>query len=308
MSILVNQATRVLVQGITGREGSARTRLMVDYGTQVLAGVTPGRAGESVLGRPVYDTVQEAVENHGPFDASVIFVPAPLVKESALEAIDAGVRLVVLVSDRVPVYDTMLIVEAAQRNGTRVIGPNTLGLISPGKALLGMIGGSLGTAAEYFRPGPVGVMSRSGGMTSATCYYMSTRGIGQSTAVHVGGDGIIGSPFPDLLDLFEADPETRALALFGEIGGSQEERVAEAITAGRFTKPVVAFVSGQAAKSGARFSHAGAMVEGHRGSYAAKVAALRDAGVTVVTRFDELPDAVAEVLRREGVAGDGLSV
>ena len=296
MAILVNETTRVVVQGITGREGRARARLMRDYGTKVVAGCTPGRGGETVDGTPVYDTVLEAVEPHGGFDASVIFVPAPLVRDAALESISAGIPLTVLVGDRVPVWDVLEITRAAERVGVSFLGPNTLGVLSVGKGVLGMIGGRAESARAWFTPGPVGVVSRSGGMTSSTGYYLSRTGVGLSTLVHVGGDGIVGLPLPEVVRLFQADEETCCIAMFGEIGGSQEEQVAEMIADGEVTKPVVAFIGGRAATSGVRFSHAGAIVEGGRGTHEGKVAALRGAGATVVDAFDELPTAVARTL------------
>jgi succinyl-CoA synthetase alpha subunit len=296
MAILVHEATRVLVQGITGREGRARARLMREYGTRVVAGCTPGRGGETVDGTPVYDTVVEAVEASGGIDASVVFVPAPLVKDAALEAIAAGVALTVLVGDRVPVWDVMEIARAAERSGADFLGPNTLGVLSVGKGVLGMIGGRAESARSWFRPGTVGVASRSGGMTSSTGYYLCRAGIGLTTLVHVGGDGIVGLPLPAVVRRFQADADTRCIAIFGEIGGSQEERVAEMMANGEVTKPVVAFIGGRAATQGVRFSHAGAIVEGGRGTHAGKVAALRAAGAVVVDAFDELPAAVAKVL------------
>ena len=296
MAILVNGATRVLVQGITGREGRARAKLMREYGTTVAAGCTPGRGGETIDGVPVYDTVLEAVEAQGRLDASVIFVPAPLVKDAALEAIAARIPLTVLVGDRVPVWDVLEIARAAERCGVHFLGPNTLGCLSVGRGVLGMIGGRAESARAWFAAGRVGVASRSGGMTSSTGYYLSRAGVGLSTLVHVGGDGIVGLPLPEVARLFEADPETDCIAMFGEIGGSQEERVAEMMASGELTKPVVAFIGGRAATSGVRFSHAGAIVEGGRGTHEGKVAALRGAGGVVVETFDALPAAVARVL------------
>jgi succinyl-CoA synthetase alpha subunit len=296
MAILVDERTRVVVQGITGREGRARAKLMREYGTTVVAGCTPGRGGESVDGVPVYDTVLEAVEVHDRLDASVVFVPAPLVKDAALESIAAGIPLTVLVGDRVPVWDVLEIARAARREHVRFLGPNTLGVLSVGKGVLGMIGGRAESARAWFKPGPVGVVSRSGGMTSSTAYYLSRAGIGLSTLVHVGGDAIVGLALPDVVQLFESDPHTSCVAMFGEIGGSQEEQVAEMITRGEITKPVVAFIGGRAATSGVRFSHAGAIVEGGRGGYEGKVAALRQAGATVTDGFDDLPVAVAKAL------------
>jgi len=296
MAILVNERTRVVVQGITGREGRARTKLMREYGTNVVAGCTPKRGGEVVDGVPVYNTVAEAAAAHGGFDASVIFVPAPLVKGAALEAIAAGVPLVVLVGDRVPVWDVMEVARTAAAAGVHFLGPNTLGVLSVGKGVLGMIGGRAESARSWFKPGTVGVASRSGGMTSSTGYYLSRAGVGLSTLVHVGGESIVGLPLPDVVRRFQDDPDTTCIAMFGEIGGSQEERVAAMLASGEVAKPVVAYIGGRAATSGVRFSHAGAIVEGGRGTHEGKVAALREAGAVVVERFDELPAAVLRVM------------
>ncbi len=295
MAILVDEKTRVLIQGITGREGLVRARLMKDYGTNVLAGVTPGRGGQDVAGIPVFDSVEQARDRVGEIDASVIFIPAALVKNAALEAIAAGVKLLVIVPDRVPIYDVLEIAAAAESAGARFVGPNTLGLLSPGKAVLGMIGGRAERAREWFRPGPVGVSSRSGGMTSSIAYYLSRAGLGLSTIVHVGGDSIVGTSHPEVMELFENDPETRAVAMFGEIGTTQEERVADLIERKKFTKPLVAFIGGKAAKSGTRFSHAGAIVDGNRGSYESKVKRLRDVGVRVVDAAADIPRCLSEI-------------
>ena len=296
MAILVNEHSRVIIQGITGREGVVRAQLMKDYGTKLVAGVTPGRAGQDVYGVPVYDSVLQAWEKQGPVDVSVIFVPAALVKNAALEAIDAGVKLLVIVPDRVPIHDVLEIAARAAEKGARFVGPNTLGLVSPGKAVLGMIGGRAERAREWFRPGSIGVSSRSGGMTSAISYYLTKSGLGLSTIVHVGGDAVIGLSHPEIMALFEEDPETRMAVMFGEIGTTQEERVADLVASGRFTKPLVAYIGGKAAKSGTRFSHAGAIVEGSRGSYETKVKRLREVGVHVVDAISDIPIKAKEVL------------
>jgi len=295
MSILVNEKSRVCVQGITGREGMVRTRLMKDYGTLVVAGVTPGKGGGEVYGIPVFDSVQEAWEKTGPLDISVIFVPAALVKNAALEALDAGVKLLVLVPDRVPIFDVLEVSQYAKGKGASFVGPNTLGLVSPGKAVLGMIGGRAERAREWFRPGTIGVSSRSGGMTSAISYYLTQSGLGQSTIVHVGGDAVVGLSHPEIAARFEQDDETEMVVLFGEIGTTQEERVADLIEEGKFTKPLIAYIGGKAAKSGTRFSHAGAIVEGTRGSYASKVKKLKDAGVRVVDSVSAIPQVALEI-------------
>ncbi|HUU85502.1 MAG TPA: CoA-binding protein [Phycisphaerae bacterium] len=296
MAILIDETKRVLVQGITGREGTARTRLMIDFGTQVVAGCTPGKGGQEVLGVPVFDTIEEAREKVGRIDVSVIFVPAALVKSAALEAVAAGIELLVIVPDRVPIHDVMEIAAAAKEAGTRFVGPNTLGVLSVGRAVLGMIGGRAESAREWFKPGRVGVASRSGGMTSSTGYYLSQAGIGLSTLVHVGGDSIVGTPLPDVVELFESDNDTDAVVMFGEIGGTQEERVADLIEHKKYTKPLIAYIGGAAAKEGTRFSHAGAIIEGGRGTHAAKVERLRAVGATVVDAFGDLPQAAKQVL------------
>ena len=301
MSILIDETKRVLIQGITGREGMARAKLMREYGTNVVAGVTPGKGNQAVEGVPVFDTIQEAWEKVGPIDVSVLFIPAPIVKPAALEAIAAGVKLLVIVPDRVPIWDVLAISKAAKEAGALFVGPNTLGVLSPDKGILGMIGGRASSAKAWFKPGPVGISSRSGGMTSSTGYYLSQAGIGATTLIHVGGDAVIGLPHPEVARLFERDPDTKAIVLFGEIGGTQEERVADLIEAGEVTKPVIAYIGGKAAKSGTRFSHAGAIIEGNRGTYAGKVDRLRSVGATVVEAFGDLPAATGQVLARLGL-------
>lgn len=300
MAILIDETKRVLVQGITGREGQARTRLMRKFGTNVVAGCTPGKAGQNVQGVPVFDSCAQAMSEAGPIDASVVFVPARFVKGAAVEAIEAGVKLVMLVPDRVPVWDAMEIAAAARANGAEFIGPNTLGVLSPGRAVLGMIGGKAASAREWFPQGSVGIISRSGGMTSSCGYYLGRRGLGMSTLVHVGGDSVLGLRIPDVAIKFEADEQTKAIVLFGEIGGSQEEDLARLIAEGRVTKPVCAYIGGAAAKEGTRFSHAGAIIEGDRGTHAGKVKALTEAGATVVETFGDLPDAVVSMVEKIG--------
>jgi succinyl-CoA synthetase alpha subunit len=297
MAILVDEKSRVIIQGITGREGMARAQLMKDYGTNVVAGVTPGRGGQDVYGIPVYDSVEESWEKQGPIDISVIFIPAALVKNAALEAMAAGVKLLVIVPDRVPIYDVLEIARAAKARDARFVGPNTLGLLSPGKAVLGMIGGRAQRAREWFKPGAIGVSSRSGGMTSAISYYLTQAGLGQSSIIHVGGDAIVGLSHPEIMELFEQDQQTTVVAMFGEIGTTQEERVADMIEARSFTKPLIAFIGGKAAKSGTRFSHAGAIVEGTRGSYETKVKRLREVGAHVVDSILDIPKKAKELLK-----------
>jgi succinyl-CoA synthetase alpha subunit len=310
MAILIDRDRRVIVQGITGREGQARTRLMLDYGTQVVGGVTPGKGGTATLGVPVFDTCRQAVASLGRVDVSVLFVPAAAMKAAAIEAIEAGVRLLVLVADRVPVWDAMEIARVAKRHDAVFIGPNTLGVASPGRALVGMIGGRAESARAWFKPPlpggtGVGVISRSGGMSSSTAYYLGQAGVRISSIVHIGGDAVLGLRMPEAARLFQDDPATDAIVVFGEIGGTQEEELAELLSpdvSGRaaITKPVIAYVGGKAATAGTRFSHAGAIIEGTRGTHAGKVAALRAAGAAVVDSFGELPSAVVGVLRARG--------
>ncbi|MGZ5003322.1 MAG: succinate--CoA ligase subunit alpha, partial [Chthoniobacterales bacterium] len=301
MAILIDETKRVLVQGITGREGQARTRLMREYGTNVVAGVTPGKGGQTVLSVPVFNTPQDAVKALGSIDISVLFVPAAGVKDAAISAIDAGIKLTVLVPDRVPVWDAMEIAAAAKANGAIFLGPNTLGVLSPGKGVVGMIGGRAESARQWFKPGiptGVGVISRSGGMASSTGYYLGQAGVRISTIAHIGGDAVLGIRIPDAALMFETDPLTEAIVIFGEIGSSQEEELAQLIRDRKVTKPVIAYIGGKAAREGTRFSHAGAIIEGGRGTHAGKVKALREAGATVVDAFGELPNAVVDILKR----------
>ena len=298
MSILIDENSRVIIQGITGREGRNRSKLMKEYGTNVIGGVTPGKGGQEGNGVPVFDTVAEIVEKYNGVDASAIFVPAPLVKDAAIEAIVAGVKLLLIVPDRVPVHDVLEIAQYAKEYGAKFIGPNTLGILSVDKAVLGMIGGKAKSAKEWFKKGNVGVTSRSGGITSAISYYLGQNGIGLTTIVHVGGDSVIGLPHNEVAKLFQKDPETKLIVMFGEIGSSQEENVAELIKTGEVTKPVVAYIGGKGAKSGTRFSHAGAIVEGNKGTYVGKVKALKEAGAYVVDSFLDIPKVVKEVSKK----------
>ena len=301
MAIIIDETKNVCIQGITGREGQARCRLMLGYGTKVVAGCTPGKGGQEVQGVPVFDKVAQAMafsrEDHGgPIDISVVLVPARFVKGAAIEAIEAGVKLLLIVPDRVPVWDAMEIAACAAEHDAQFIGPNTLGVISPGKAVVGMIGGKAESAKAWFKPGSVGVISRSGGMSSSTAYYLGQAGIGTSTICHVGGDSVLGLRFPDVALMFEDDPQTEAIVLFGEIGGSMEEDLAQLMVDGKVTKPVVAYIGGKAAREGTRFSHAGAIIEGGRGTHEGKVKALTEAGATVVEGFGDLPEATKKVL------------
>jgi len=299
MAILIDEDTTVLIQGITGREGSARARFMLDYGTKVVGGVTPGRGGSTVWGLSVYDSVRDAVAAHGPIDASVTFVPAPQVKRAVFEAIETGIRFILVPAERVALHDSLEMIAFARRHNAMILGPGSLGLLSPGKAALGWLGGSEENAREIFRPGCVGVASRSGGWTSTVVWSLVQAGLGVTTAVHLGSEQVLGLSLPELLPLFERDEETRAVALFCEIGTVAEEEAAEVIKRGGFTKPVAAFIAGRALPSGMRFSHASAIIEGGRGTAESKLKALRDAGVHVVDRPYEMATTLAAILRGE---------
>lgn len=286
MAILVDENTRLVVQGITGREGEFHTRQMLAYGTKVVAGVTPGKGGQEVAGVPVFDTVAQAVSATAA-NTSIVYVPARFAPDAICEAVDAGIALVVCITEGIPALDMVRVCEYVRLRGARLVGPNCPGVISPGRAKVGIMPGHIHT------PGPVGVVSRSGTLTYEVVDALSRAELGQSTCVGIGGDPLIGTSFLDVLELFQADPETQAIVLIGEIGGTDEERAARYI-AERVTKPVVAYVAGRTAPPGKRMGHAGAIIEGGTGTAAEKIAALRSAGVEVA----EYPAQVAELLAR----------
>jgi len=298
MAILADENTRILVQGITGREAATFTAESLAYGAKIVAGITPGKGGTQVHGVPVYDTVATALAVH-PADATVISVPAALVKDAALEAIQNGLRLVVIVTERIPRRDIVEVLEAAGEQGCRIVGPNTLGIISPGRTRVGMCGGSADAVRLAYTPGPIGVMSRSGGMTTELANLLTHAGLGQSTCVSIGGDPILGSTFLDLLPLYEADPDTKALVLFCEPGGNMEESLATHVLEHPSRLPVVAFIAGRFADQmpGVRFGHAASIVQEGRGSPAAKRTVLREAGLQVADRLSDIPHLVKEVVR-----------
>ncbi|MCR4407818.1 MAG: succinate--CoA ligase subunit alpha [Anaerolineae bacterium] len=287
MSILVDKDTRLLVQGITGREGEFHTRQMLEYGTQVVAGVTPGKGGEWVASVPVFDTVHEAVTATGA-NTSIVYVPARFAPDAIYEAADAGIELVVCITEGIPVLDMLRVRAYLAAKGTRLIGPNCPGVITPGEAKVGIMPGHIHI------PGPVGVVSRSGTLTYEVVHALTRAGLGQSTAVGIGGDPIIGSSFVDILALFEDDPLTDYVVLIGEIGGTDEERAAEFIAA-EMSKPVVAFIAGRTAPPGKRMGHAGAIIEGGTGTAAEKIAAFEKVGVRVASRPDEIPELIREL-------------
>ena len=286
MAVLLSPATKVVVQGITGYQGTYHTQAMMDFGTKVVAGVTPGKGGQEVHGVPVFDTVSEAVDRSGA-NASCVFVPAPFTKSAVLEAIDAGIDTVVVVTEHVPVHDAMQFVAIAIARGVTLIGPNCPGLGAPGLAKIGIL------PNKIFAKGDVGVVSRSGTLTYEIVNAMTEEGIGQSTCVGIGGDRIPGTGFVDVLRLFQDDPETERIVLVGEIGGTAEEEAAEFIR-NEVSKPVVAYIAGRTAPPGKRMGHAGAIIARGRGTAKSKIQALESAGVTVA----DLPTDVADLIRR----------
>jgi succinyl-CoA synthetase alpha subunit len=303
MSILLHRDFTFIVQGITGREAVNLTRECLDYGegARIVAGVTPGRKGREVHGVPVFDTVEQAVAAHGEAIAgSVVTVPPAFTKDAVFEALAQGIKLVVIVTERIPRGDVAEMVELADRNGARIIGPNCLGLIVPGVIKMGGIGGPARDAAKAYTRGPVGVMSRSGGMTTEISSTLTAAGIGQSTAISIGGDAIIGSTYAELMPLFEADPQTETIVIYTEPGGRMEAQLAGWVKANDSRLPIVAFMAGRFMDSeemkGMSFGHAGTIVEGKEDTATEKIARLEAAGIPVVERIDEIPRAVKEKL------------
>lgn len=292
MSVLVDSNTRVVVQGITGREGSFHTAQMIAYGTRIVAGVTPGKGGTEHEGVPVYDTVSEAVERTGA-NASAIYVPPAFAADAIMEAADAGLALAVCITEGIPALDMVRVFDYLRDRKTRLIGPNCPGIISPGKCKIGIM------PAHIHAEGAIGVVSRSGTLTYEAVHQLTTLRLGQSTAIGIGGDPVIGTNFVDALGLFEQDPETKAVVMIGEIGGSAEEEAA-AFVSEHMTKPVVGFIAGQTAPPGRRMGHAGAIIAGGKGTAAEKMAAMRNAGIHVVSSPAEIGSKVAEVISGQG--------
>ena len=306
MSILIDGSSRVIIQGITGREGMFHTRQMVEYGTKVVSGVTPGKGGQRVDGIPVFNTVSEAVGTTGA-TVSAIFVPPTFAADAIMEAGDSGVSLIVCFADGIPTLDMLTVSHYLKKKEVKLIGPNTPGIISPGKCKVGLMAGYI------HKEGSVGIVSRSGTLTYEMVYQLTRRGIGQSTCVGIGGDQIIGLSFVDFLELFEQDSNTEAVVLIGEIGGTAEEGAAEYIRK-RVTKPVVSFIAGRTAPPGRRMGHAGAIISGGRGTAVEKIRALEEAGARTVENPADMGEALADVLRgnergrgfgREGFLGQG---
>jgi succinyl-CoA synthetase alpha subunit len=292
MSVLVDRNTRVICQGFTGKQGTFHTEQALAYGTQMVGGVTPGKGGQTHLGLPVFDTVREAVVQTQA-DASVIYVPAPFCKDAIIEAAAAGIRLIVCITEGIPVLDMIEVVEVVRDYGARLIGPNCPGIITPGECKIGIMPGSI------HKPGSIGIVSRSGTLTYESVRQTTDLGLGQSTCIGIGGDPIPGTNFIDCLKLFEEDPQTEAILLVGEIGGTAEEEAAEYIRA-HVRKPVAAYIAGVTAPPGRRMGHAGAIISGGAGTAAGKYAALEAAGVVTTRSPATMGEAILEALRRRG--------
>lgn len=285
MGIIVGENTHAIVQGITGTQGSFHTKLMLEYGTKIVAGVTPGKGGNQIHGIPVYDTVEAAIEKH-PANASIIFVPAPFAAEAALEALENGIKTIVVITEHIPIKDAVNVMAYAKQVKATIIGPNTPGIITPEECKLGIM------PAHIFKPGGIGIVSRSGTLTYEIAASLTKSNLGQSTCLGLGGDPITGLDFIDVLKTFEKDHETKAVVLIGEIGGNLEELTAEYIEKQRYPKPVVAFIAGRSAPPGKRMGHAGAIIMGKAGTAETKIEALRSAGVKVA----EKPSDVARLV------------
>jgi len=300
LGIFVDTRTRAIVQGITGTQGSFHTELMLGYGTQIVAGVTPGKGGKWVHNVPVYDTVEEALKEHEA-DASVIFVPAPFAADAAFEAIESGLKTLVIITEHIPLRDAVQIMARAKQQGAVVIGPNTPGVITPGECKLGIM------PAHIFRRGTVGIASRSGTLTYEIAGGLSTKGLGQSTCLGLGGDPVVGLSFVEVLKEFEKDEHTEAVVLIGEIGGDMEEKAAEFISTEGYAKPVVAFVAGRTAPSGRRMGHAGAIIMGRAGTAQSKIEAFKAAGVRVAEKPSDVAKMLSERLKGKGIFGGAKS-
>ncbi len=300
MSILINEKTRVLVQGITGKEGARAAKEMASYGTRVCAGITPGKGGQTTPeGVPIFNTVAEAMCQFPEINTALIAVPGKFVGAAAEESINAQIPLINILSEKVPVLHVARVIALARKNSITVVGPSSVGIISPGKGKVGSIGSS-GLAEKIFASGPVGVISKSGGMTAEISRILTEGGFGQSTAIGIGGDPLIGSDFCDIARLFEGDPETKFIVIFGEIGGTYEEQLAEAIATNKITKPVIALIAGIFAETlplGTTLGHAGAIVESGKGKASAKIAALKNAGAYIAETPEEIVDILKQIAK-----------
>jgi succinyl-CoA synthetase alpha subunit len=286
MPILVGKETKAIVQGITGGQGSYHTQLMLEYGTRIVAGVTPGKGGTTSQGLPVFDTVEEAKDKFGA-NASIVFVPAPYAKDPVLEAIAADLNPVIVITEGIPVKDEIEIMEVARLKGTTIIGPNTPGIITPSECKLGIM------PSHIFKPGRIGLVSRSGTLTYEIAASLTNANLGQSTCLGIGGDPIVGLSFVDILEMFRKDPQTKAIAMIGEIGGNAEEMAAEYVKKTKYPKPIAAFIAGRAAPPGKRMGHAGAIITGKAGTAETKIQSLRDSGVKIALK----PGEIAKLLK-----------
>ncbi len=291
MSILIDENTKVVVQGLTGREGQFHGQQMLDYGTKIVAGVTPGKGGQEVLGVPIFNTVKEAVEKTGA-NTSVLFVPAAACADSACEAADAGIKLVIIITEHIPVLDMVRVKNHLNAKGTLLIGPNCPGLISPGKCKIGIQPGYI------HKQGNIGLISRSGTLTYEAVYQLSNEGLGQSTCIGIGGDPVPGLKFIELLEMFREDPQTEAVCVIGEIGGDNEEKAAQYIKDTKYPKPVFGFIAGLTAPPGKRMGHAGAIISGSKGRGEDKIKAMQDAGITVIKDLGDFGKVVAQTLKK----------
>ncbi|MFP6565255.1 MAG: CoA-binding protein [Myxococcota bacterium] len=298
MSILITKDTTFIIQGITGREAVNLTRENLDYGAKIVGGVTPGRAGRDVYGVPVFDCVRDITAKQH-VDGSVVSVPPRFVKDAVFEALENGIKLIVIVTERIPRREVAQMVELAKLRGARIIGPNCLGIISPGEAKMGGVGGPLANTRQAYSKGSVGVMSRSGGMTTEIASTLTAAGLGQSTAVSIGGDAVIGSTYAELMPLFEADPETKAIAIYSEPGGRMEAELAEWVQENDSRLPIVAFMAGRFmdAMPGMRFGHAGTIVEGKADTTVEKIERMRASGIAVADRIEEIPELIAQRMK-----------
>jgi succinyl-CoA synthetase alpha subunit len=289
LAILVGEKTKVVVQGITGRQGTFHTRLMQEYGTKIVAGCTPGKGGTEVFGIPVYDTMDEVVTTHEP-DISIIFVPARFAKDAALEAIDSGIKLLIVITEHIPIKDAIAVMARGKAAGVRIIGPNCPGIITPGESKVGIMPGHI------FKPGAIGVVSRSGTLTYEIAWKITKSGLGQTTCLGIGGDPITGLNFLDVLRMFEKDDKTKAVVLIGEIGGNAEELAAHYIKSEGYTKPIIAYIAGRTAPPGKRMGHAGAIVTGTLGTARNKIEAFTAADVDVAEQPSDITRMLANIL------------
>ena len=300
MSILINKDTSFIIQGITGREAVSLTRENLEYGANIIGGVTPGRAGRDIYGVTVFDCVRDVVEAKGQPEGSIVSVPPKFTKDAVFEALENGIKIIVIVIENIPRKEVAQMVELANLRGARIIGPNCLGLISPGEAKMGGVGGPVANTRQAYTKGNIGVMSRSGGMTTEIASTLTATGLGQSTCVSIGGDAIVGTTYSELMPFFEADPETHAIAIYSEPGGRMEAELAEWVKVNNSRLPIVAFMAGRFMDEmqGMRFGHAGTIVEGKEDTTADKIERMEAAGISVAERIEEIPDLIRKRLAK----------